>query len=194
MSRTRQQLAFLLTSDRLKSVTRQNSIFSGERAENVAEHSWHLTLMVLLFAAHAPPGTDPCRVLSLLVVHDLVEIYAGDELVLTEADAAVVAEREAEAAERLFGMLPEDQRESFNSLWQEFEDQVTPEARFARAIDALHPSLMTWGAGGRGLSQHTHTAERTVARKRDALEPYPALWGLLQDVLRGAVAEGILTP
>lgn len=173
MSRIRQQLEFLLTSDRLKSVTRQNSIFDGSRAETVAEHSWQVTLTALLFSEHAPPEIDMAHVLELLVVHDLVEIYAGDQLVLTEADADSVADLETKAAERLFSLLPKDQHQRFDSLWREFEDRLTPEGKFAGAIDALHPVLMTWGPGGKGSGHHTMTAELALARKRPLLEPYP---------------------
>ena len=194
MSRTRRQLEFLLTTDRLKSVTRQNSIFGGSRAETVAEHSWHVTLLAPLYAEHAPPDTDLDHVLRLLVVHDLVEVYAGDHLVLTQADADSVAELEVRAAERLFGSLPDDQREQFSSLWQEFEERRTPEAKFAKAIDAPHPVLMTWGPGGKGSSRHKLTAHETLARKRPLLEPYPELWRLARDVLDEAVGAGILAP
>lgn len=194
MSRIRQQLEFLLTSDRLKSVTRQNSIFNGSRAETVAEHSWQVTLMALLFSEYAPPETDIAHVLNLLVVHDLVEIYAGDHLVFTQADAAAVAELEARAAERLFSLLPGDQKERLGSMWREFEDQLTAEAKFARAIDALHPVLMTWRPGGKGSSHHAMTAELVLERKRPFLEPYPELWRLVQDVLDEAVTARVLTP
>lgn len=196
MSRIQQQLAFLLTADQLKSVTRQNNIYSGDRAETVAEHSWHLTLMVLLFAEHAPVGTDIAHVLKLLVVHDLVEIYAGDHdpFNLNEDDVAVVAELEAEAAQRLFGMLPEDQHESLGLLWREFEARATPEARFARAIDALHPALMTWGPGSRDQSRRSYTVETALLRKRAALEPYSELWSLLRDLLHAAATKGLLAP
>lgn len=177
MSRTRRQLEFLPTTDRLKFVTRQNSLFDGSRAETIAEHSWHVTLLALLYAEHAPPDTDLNHVLRLLVVHDLVEVYAGDHLVLTQADATSVAELEAKAAERLFGLLPEARREQFSSLWREFEERRTPEAKFAKAIDALHPLLMTWGPGDKGSSHHSLTAQGTLARKRPLLEPYPSCGG-----------------
>lgn len=144
MARTDKQLEFLFISDRLKSVTRQNRLHDGSRDENVAEHSWHLTLMVLLFAEHAPSGTDLAHVTELLIVHDLVEIYAGDTMSFAAEDSAAIALREASAAERLFGLLPEDQGLNFMKLWREFEARETAEARFAKALDALHPPLMTY--------------------------------------------------
>ena len=134
------------------------------------------------------------HVLRLLVVHDLVEVYAGDHLVLAQTDAELVAELEAGAAERLFSSLPDDQRDRFSSLWREFEERRTPEAVFARAIDALHPLLMTWGPGGQGPSHHKLTAHETLARKRPLLEPYPGLWRLARDVLDEAVGAGIQAP
>lgn len=192
MTRSERQLEFFFISDNLKSVTRQNRLHDGSRDENVAEHSWHLSLMLLLFAEHAPEGTDLAHITELLIVHDLVEIYAGDTMIFTAEEAASIALRESAAAERLFSLLPDDQRLDFMALWREFEARETDEARFARAIDALHPPLLTWGKGGKGSHHHDLTAERVLARKQPLLEPYPALWALLCQTLEQAVAAGIL--
>lgn len=173
MSRTEQQLEFLYLSDRLKSVTRQNRLHNGSRDENVAEHSWHLTLMVLIFSEYAPKGVDLAHVTKLLIVHDLVEIYAGDTMVFTDEAAESVLRREKDAAKQLFGLLPDDQEKDFMALWREFEARETAEARFAKAIDALHPPLMTWGKGAHGSSHHGLTAERARERKKP-LSPIPS--------------------
>ena len=192
MSRLEKQLNFFFTSDLLKSVTRQNRINNGSRDENVAEHSWQLTLMALLFAEYAPEGTDLAHVVKLLIVHDLVEIYAGDTMVLTDEEASATAEREQKAGEKLFGLLPDDQKLSFWTLWREFEERETAEAKFAKAIDALQPPLMTWGEGGKGSDHHNLTAQMALERKRPYLENYPELWQVLEKTLSEAVENGIL--
>lgn len=184
-------LNFLLTADRLKQVVRNNRLHDGSRLENSAEHSWHLALMALTLAEHAPPGTDTGRVVEMLVVHDVVEIEAGDHWVV-EANAAAVAAEEAVAAERLFGLLPDDQRQRFHTLWTEYEARATPEARFARALDALHPMLLVWGPGASDAVHVPVTASFMREHKRAAIEPYPELWALAQRLLDDAVARGVL--
>lgn len=191
--RLERHLAFLLTADRLKQVERNNRLLDGSRQENSAEHSWHLTLMALTLAEHAPPGTDTARVIEMLIVHDVVEIEAGDHWVL-DGNAGHVAAREAAAASQLFGLLPAEQCDRFHALWSEYESRATEEARFARALDSLHPMLLVWGPGG---SDHVHvpvTAAFMRDYKRAALEPYPALWALAQRLLDDAVRRGVLPP
>jgi putative hydrolase of HD superfamily len=195
MTRLTQQLSFLLAADGLKGIERNNRLLDGSRQENSAEHSWHLTLMAMTLAEHAPPGTDMAHVLQLLVTHDLVEIHAGDHWVVEE-NAAAVAAAEAAAAERLFALLPVDQCDRLAALWGEFEARETPEARFARALDALHPMLLIWSAEGqgRGALHGTMTASMLRARKRPALEHYPALWSVAESLLDRAVERGLLLP
>lgn len=191
--RTNGQLAFLLAADRLKQVLRQNRLLDGSRRENSAEHSWHLTLMALTLAEHAPEGTDMARVIEMLIVHDLVEIEAGDHWVLDENSAAVAA-KEAVAAERLFALLPAEQNALFLGLWTEYEDRRTPEARFARALDSLHPMILVWGPGGSGQAHTPLTASFMRDYKRSALEPYPEIWALANALLDDAVRRGLLPP
>ncbi len=186
-------LAFLLTADRLKQVVRNNRLHDGSRNENSAEHSWHLTLMALTLAEHAPPGTDTGRVIEMLIVHDVVEIEAGDHWVL-DGNAEAVAAKEAAAAERLFGLLPSDQRDRFHALWTEYEARETEEARFARALDSLHPMLLVWGPGGSDEVHAPVTAGFMREYKRAALEPYPELWALAGRLLDDAVQRGALRP
>lgn len=190
-SRIDQQLRFLLEADSLKGIERHNRILDGSRNENSAEHSWHLTLMALTLAEHAPVGTDICHVIQILIAHDLVEIHAGDHWV-GNSDSAEVATKERAAAVKLFHLLPYGQAGRLASLWDEFELRQTPEARFARAMDALHPMLMVWGPGG---TDHVHTPLTATSMrdmKRVSLEPYPELWKLAQRLLQGAVERGTL--
>jgi putative hydrolase of HD superfamily len=191
--RLSRQLAFLTECGRLKGVRRTTYLHDGSRPENSAEHSWHLALMALL--GGLPPGTDRAHVIRLLLVHDLVEIHAGDtHFDATPEALARQADQEAQAARTLFGRLPDDQAASLRGLWEEFEAQRTPEARYARALDALQPMLLTWGPGGRGCTdRHPElTAERLLALKRPRLEAYPELWALAQQIVSDAVGAGLL--
>jgi putative hydrolase of HD superfamily len=138
------QLRFLLEVDKLKRVLRRNLLVDGSRRENSAEHSWHLALSARTFAEYAPEGTDIDRVTEMLVIHDIVEIDAGDTFVFDQVSAETQAERERAAADRLFPLLPEDQAVRARELWEEFEAGNTPEARFARAVDRLAPMLANW--------------------------------------------------
>ncbi|MEO1734455.1 MAG: HD domain-containing protein [Pseudomonadota bacterium] len=185
------QLDFLLTVDALKRVERKNLLHSGSRRENTAEHSWHLTLMAGVFAEYAPPSVDMARVHHLLAVHDLVEIYAGDHWELG-SDAADVAAKEAQAAGRLFAKLPKDQAAPFRALSDEFTARQTPEAKFAKALDALHPMLLVWGPGGTGQTHTPLTAQQMRDLKRPYLSQYPQLWALAETLLDAAVASGTL--
>ena len=146
---------FLREADQLKGVLRQSSILDGSRKENSAEHSWHLALMALVLGEYAPPGTDLNRVTAMLLIHDLVEIDAGDLFVY--ADAAAQARQEAAehaAADRIFALLPAAQGPGLRALWDEFEERRTPEARFARALDRLQPMLANYYLGGGTWQEH----------------------------------------
>ena len=151
------QLRFVLEADRLKSVLRRSTLNDGSRRENSAEHSWHLALMALVLGDHAPPGTDLGKVSAMVVLHDLVEIDAGDLYVYADEAAQrrqAVAERAA--ADRLFGLLPPGQGTALRALWDEFEQRITPEARFARALDRLQPLIANYEAGGTDLAGERH--------------------------------------
>ncbi|WP_408899432.1 HD domain-containing protein [Nocardioides sp. R1-1] len=142
------QLRFVAEADKLKTILRASPLAAAERRENDAEHSWHLALMVILLAEYADEPIDVGHAIKLVVIHDLVEIYAGDSPVFVPGAADDQAEREAAAADRLFGLLPLDQAEQMRALWDEFEAGTTPEARFCKAMDRLEPMLLNWLAGG----------------------------------------------
>jgi len=142
------QLTFVVEVDRLKTVLRQSPLAAESRRENDAEHSWHLALMVILLAEHADEPVDVGHTVKLVVVHDLVEIHAGDTPLYDDAGAATQQAREQAAADRLFGLLPADQARELRALWDEFEARETPEARFAKGMDRLEPMLLNWMAGG----------------------------------------------
>src|SRR3954466_15869587 len=141
--RIARQIEFIAECDKLKEIFRQTINTQSRRAENDAEHSWHLCLCVIVLAEHANAAhLDVLRVLKMLIVHDLVEIDAGDTFAYDVAAMANQHEREAVAADRIFGLLPPDQATSFRELWDEFEKKETPEARFATAVDRFQPMLL----------------------------------------------------
>ncbi|WP_104992039.1 MULTISPECIES: HD family hydrolase [unclassified Deinococcus] len=197
MQRLPAQIDFLLACDRLKSVQRTTFLHAGVRAENSAEHSWHLALMALTLGEHAPRGTDLNHVVRLLLIHDLVEIHAGDlPFTATAEQHAAQADAEKSAAARLFGTLPAEQAAEFLALWQEFEACETGEARFARALDALQPMLLTWGDGGLGCAERypALTAERVLNLKEKYLRDFPTLWAVARELIAQAERTGLIHP
>ena len=179
--------------DRLKGVLRQTMLAGPGRRENSAEHSWHLAVMALALAEHAPPGTDIGRVTAMLLVHDLVEIDAGDLFVYAdEAQQARQAEAERAAADRIFALLPADQAADIRGLWDEFEERRTPEARFARGLDRLQPMLANLAAGGGTWKEHGITAGQVLVKVRLIEDGSPALGQYARDLVDRAVREGLL--
>lgn len=141
------QLRFIAEIDALKSIIRQTTLMDASRRENDAEHSWHLAMMAVLLAEHAP-GIDCAKVVKMLLIHDIVEIDAGDVFFFDVAGMVGQVERESRAAERLFGLLPSDQAHDLKALWEEFEERVSADARFARSLDRLQPLLQNFRSGG----------------------------------------------
>jgi putative hydrolase of HD superfamily len=189
------QVRFILEVDKLKEVFRQTHCTQSRRRENDAEHSWHLCLAAIVLAEHAnEPRLDVLRVLKMLVVHDLVEIDAGDTFAYDTAGMAGQHEREARAADRVFGMLPADQASEFRALWDEFEERRTPESRFAAAIDRYQPCLLNCHTGGAAWKRHGITADRVIARNSAIAEGSAALWQEALRMIQGAVESGDLGP
>lgn len=192
--RLARQLAFVLEIDRLKSVLRRSLLTDGSRNENSAEHSWHIALMAVVLAEHAAEPVDVGRVVAMLLVHDVVEIDAGDTYVYDTVAAADKAEREERAADRLFGLLPADQAAEMRALWDEFERRETPEARFAAAIDRLQPILHNFATEGVAWRQHGVTADRVEAMNRHMGEGSEPLWEHARRLIADAVERGYLGP
>lgn len=193
--RLAQQIEFIAECDRLKEVFRQTINTASRRAENDAEHSWHLCLCVVVLAEHAnAPTLDLLRVLKMLIVHDLVEIDAGDTFAYDTAAMANQHEREAIAADRIFGLLPEDQAREFRALWDEFEAKATPEARFATAVDRFQPMLLNCRTQGAAWNRHGVTHDRVVARNRHIADGCSELWRYAERMLQDIVDAGHLPP
>jgi putative hydrolases of HD superfamily len=195
MERLDQQLRFIAEIDRLKAVLRQTMLTAPARRENSAEHSWHLAMMAMTLAEHAPPGTDIGRVTAMVLLHDLVEIDAGDLFVYADADQHARQERaERAAADRIFALLPPDQAAAFHGLWDEFEERRTPEARFARALDRLQPMLANLRTGGGTWAEHGITADQVLAKVRLIEDGSASLGRYATELVARAVAEGLLAP
>jgi putative hydrolases of HD superfamily len=186
------QLAFLREADKLKSILRNSRVTFADRRENDAEHSWHLALTAMILAEHAEPGLNLLRTLEMVLIHDVVEIDAGDTIAYASSAAkAAQAERERAAAQRLFGMLPADQGARFHALFQEFEERRTREARFARALDRVQPILQNVHSHGAAWRENGITPKMVRDLNcpiiRDAS---PALWDRIEAIIAEAEANG----
>ena len=186
------QLGFLLEADRLKTVLRRNPLTDGSRRENTAEHSWHLALFACVLAEHAAEPVHLDRVIRMLLVHDLVEVDAGDTFAYDPAAHADKAEREHRAADRIFALLPDEQARDYRALWDEFEARATLEARFAFAVDRLQPILMNAAAEGLAWQEHGVHADQVRDYNRHIHDGAPELWRHAQRVIDDAVARGVL--
>ena len=190
--RLKRQVDFLVVLDKLKQVRRRNLVMGGERRENSAEHSWHTAMMTMVLADHAPQGTDVTRATRMMLVHDVIEIEAGDTFCYDEAGKKDVAERERAAADHLFGLLPDDVAEELRGLWDEFEAGQTPESRFANAMDrfqVLFQNLHSQGGTWRLYGIDRARVEKRMAPVREAA---PGLWPTVVSILDTACAEGWL--
>jgi len=197
MERLDRQMRFVAEIGRLKGVLRQTTLAGSglNRPENSAEHSWHLAMMVLVLGEHAPPGTDLGKVTAMVLLHDLVEIDAGDLFLYADADQQARQEiAERAAADRIFAILPAEQEVCLRQLWDEFNERQTTESKFARAIDRLQPMLENLTAGGGTWQRHGVTADQVLAKVRLIEDGSAVLGTLARSLVAQAVAAGILAP
>ncbi|RNL82977.1 HD domain-containing protein [Halostreptopolyspora alba] len=191
--RITEQLRFVLETDKLKRVLRRNTLIDGSRRENAAEHSWQLALAARTFAEYAPKGTDISHVVEMLVLHDIVEIDAGDTFVYDTHESASQPERERAAADRLYALLPGDQNAHTRALWEEFEARETREARFAHAIDRLAPMLANWHTEGGAWVRHRVTRDQVLDKVRIIGEGSRALGAYAAALVEDADRRGYFT-
>lgn len=188
-----QQMQFLKEADKAKSVFRRNRVLHGERPENDAEHSWQLALMAVVLSEHASPKVDVLHVVRMLLIHDLVEIDAGDTFAFDQAAVLTQREREERAAERIFGLLPADMAEEMRAVWEEFECQETPEARFAGAMDHLGGGVVPNCHHQGGCWREAEvTVERVKARNCAIAAGSPTLWEYAEGLIDEVQQEGFL--
>jgi putative hydrolase of HD superfamily len=182
---------FILEVDRLKGVTRKNKPLGQERFENSAEHSWQIALLAISLLPHAGAALDGARVVEMLLVHDIGEIDTGDAMIYARLDWAARKRDERVAVERIFGLLPPPQRDRFLARWVEFDEEATPEARFAHAVDRAMPALLNLAAEGQSWRENGVRHEQVVKRIGPPIEAgCPPLWAYLKARLDHAQAEG----
>ena len=187
------QIEFIVETDRLKESFRQTLNTTSRRSENDAEHSWALCLLVITLAEHAnSPDLDVLRVLKMVIIHDLVEIDAGDTFAYDTKNLADQHAREAIAADRIFGLLPAPQASEMRAFWDEFEARATPEAKFAAAVDRFHPMLLNCRTEGAAWRKHGVTSDRVLARNAHMAEGSVALWNYARQMVEDAVSAGHL--
>lgn len=187
-----QQIKFLIEIDRLKGIIRQTLITDGSRLENSAEHSWHLAMMAIVLKDYAPGSINILRVIKMLLVHDLVEIYAGDTFCYDEAANQDKADRETAAATKLFSLLPEPQGRELQELWQEFEAVQTIESQFANALDRLQPFLQNWQTEGKTWQVHGINQQQVKQRMSPIKSGTPEIWPLVEQLIADCVEKGFL--
>lgn len=184
------QIAFLSEADRLKSILRASRLHDASRFENSAEHSWHVMLYAFVLADQAGPDVQIDRVLKMLLLHDLVEIDAGDNPIHGEVDADAMALAEAKAADRIFGLLPADQSQAFRALWDEFEAAESPDAVFAKSIDRVQTPIGNLANGGGTWVDYNVSYDQLEARVGTPIERgAPNLWRWLQPKLQAFFAK-----
>ncbi|AQM66561.1 5'-nucleotidase [Vibrio campbellii] len=193
MERLEKQLALLIELDQLKSVLRRTRVKSADRRlENSGEHSWHVALMAVLMQEHANAPIDIARVMKMLLIHDVVEIDAGDTFVYDVAASKEQEERELKAAERLFGMLPSDQGDELFALWKEFEAAQSDDAKYAKALDRLIPMLLNYHNDGQSWKEHGVTREQALTINKRIEFGSVTLWDKAKELIEEATEKGWL--
>lgn len=188
--RLKQQMDFLLEVDKEKNIFRQTHLSGGGRAENDAEHAWHMALMIYLLREYANQDFDPLKAIVMALIHDVVEIDAGDTYAYDDAGLATQQEREAKAARRIFGLLPQDQRDEMLALFREFEDYETPEARFAHVLDNLQPLMLNHANNGGDWRAHQVKKSQIYKRNAKTAAGSQTLWAYMEDMVAENVKKG----
>ncbi|MGR2701798.1 HD domain-containing protein [Vibrio campbellii] len=193
MERLEKQLALFIELDQLKSVLRRTRVKSADRRlENSGEHSWHVALMAVLMQEHANAPIDIARVMKMLLIHDVVEIDAGDTFVYDVAASKEQEEKELKAAERLFGMLPSDQGDELFALWKEFEAAQSDDAKYAKALDRLIPMLLNYHNDGQSWKEHGVTREQALTINKRIEFGSVTLWDKAKELIEEATEKGWL--
>lgn len=192
MERMKQQIAFIECLDQLKQVLRQNLVMDESRRENSAEHSWHIATMAMVLAEYAPQALDQLRVLKMLLLHDVIEIEAGDTFCFDVEGNKDKEERERIAADQVFGLLPSDLGTEFRELWDEFEAGETAEARFVNSLDRFQVLLQNFNTRGGTWRIHSIEKARVVQRMLPIKDGAPALWPVVEQYLEEACERGLL--
>ena len=188
-----QQIQFLREIDNLKQILRQTVLIKDKRQENDAEHSWHLAMLVMVLSEYSnDTSIDLLRILKMVLIHDLVEIDAGDTFCYDEQGREGKVEREREAARRIFSILPNEMTQEYIDLWEEFEAMETPEAQFAASVDRLQPILLNFYSEGYAWKKHGIKKSQVIERNHHIAKGSSVLWGFAQNLIDEAVSRGYL--
>lgn len=190
--RLEKQLKFMLELDKMKNLYRQTYVLHEDRKENDAEHSWHLAVMAFLLAEYSNEPVDVLHVMKMVLIHDVVEIDAGDTYCYDEDGYKTKADREEKAAQRIFGLLPDDQRNEFYTLWREFEDCRTPEARFAAVLDRMQPLMLNYTKGGISWQEHGICSQQVLDRNMPFFDVSDNLSEKIRAIINDAAEKGWL--
>ncbi len=188
------QIAFVIEIDEMKRILRMNLHADGSKRENDAEHSWHLAVMAMLLEEYCSEKVDIARVIKIALVHDLVEVYAGDTFAYDAKGYEDKDEREKMAADKLFGMLDDEQAAFFRALWDEFEEKSTPESRYANAVDRLQPLLLNYLTDGHTWKLGDVHAPQILKRMDIIRTATPELWHIVEGIIETSIKKGILKP
>lgn len=190
IERFKQQLEFIVEIDKVKNIFRQTLLADGNRRENDAEHSWHIALMAVLLQEYLEEPVDVKRVMQMVLIHDLVEIDAGDTYAYDAEGAKSKRAREEAAADRIFGMLPNDQEEEFRALWEEFEAYETPDAQYAHLLDNFQPMLLNHAAQGVSWKTHGVYKDQIYKRNERVEEISKDIWEYMQELIEENIQKG----
>lgn len=186
------QIAFIKEIDKLKYILRKTRLFNSDRQENDAEHSWHLAMMTIVLAEHSDKPIDLLRVLKMVLIHDIVEIDAGDTFIYDTTKSHTNTDEELMAAKRIFGLLPPEQAEEFIAIWKEFEDGISDEAKFARSMDRFEPLLQNTSNDGGTWKEFDVPYQKVYDKKKAIKAGSSAIWDYAEQLLNESVDKGIL--
>lgn len=190
--RLQKQISFVLELDKMKALYRQTYVLNEDRKENDAEHSWHLAVMAFLLAEYSNEPVDVLKVMKMVLIHDVVEIDAGDTYCYDEDGNRSKAEREEKAAQRLFGLLPEDQKKESYDLWREFEENSTAESRFANLLDHIQPLLLNYTKNGISWKEHGIFSDQVRKRNLNSAQASDDIADLIEKIISDAEDQGFL--
>ena len=186
------QVSFIKEIDKLKYIQRKTKLFNSDRHENDAEHSWHLAMMTIVLAEHSDQPIDVLKVLKMVLIHDIVEIDAGDIFIYDTLQNHTNTEQERIAAKRIFGLLPEEQAEEFIAIWEEFEAGITDEAKFAKTMDRFEPLLQNTSNNGGTWAEFNVPYQKVYDKKKAIKEGSATIWNYAENLINESVKKGIL--
>ncbi|NBA87543.1 HD domain-containing protein [Emticicia sp. CRIBPO] len=186
------QISFIKEIDKLKYIQRKTKLFNSDRNENDAEHSWHLAMMAIVLAEHSDRPVDILKVVKMVLIHDIVEIDAGDTFIYDTVKNHTNTDEELEAAKRIFGLLPSEQAEEYIDIWKEFEDGLTDEAKFARSMDRLEPLLQNTSNNGGTWAEFNVDYQKVYDKKKVIKNGSATIWNYAENLLNESVEKGIL--